>query len=98
MTLINLLFNMKIWKLHLFLCILLFSSFVKTSEFLYDSENDIIYFNNKKYVQLQKENFQDDHTRTISLSEEDLHYLTIQDGSSFYYYVFCIICKSNRLI
>lgn len=88
---------MKIWKLQLFLYILLFSSFVKTSEFLYDSENDIIYFNNKKYVQLQKENFQD-HTRTLSLSEEDLHYLTIEDGSSFYYYVFCIICKSNRLI
>jgi len=84
-------------KLVLFFCILSICSFAKTSEFLYDSENDIVYFNNKKYVQLEKYKHQD-QTRALSLSEEEPQYLTLQDGSSFYYYIFCIICKSNRLI
>jgi hypothetical protein len=88
---------MKIWKLELFLCILSFGSFVATSEFLYDSENDIIFFNNKKYVQLETSSYQA-RMKYIRLSEEEIQYLTPQDGSSFLYYITAIICKSNRLI
>lgn len=83
---------MKLWKLNFFLSILSLISLVKNSEFLYDSDNDIVYFNNKKYVQLERIIY-NKPIPTLRLSEEEgVHYLGLQDGASFYYYIISIIC------
>lgn len=61
-----------------------------SSDFLYDSENDIVYFNNRKYVQIDNPKFQ---LKTLQFNKIGEDNLTISDGATYWYYLISIICK-----
>ena len=55
-----------------------------SSNFTYDSDNDIVYFKGRKFVDI-------DNTKLQLNSQKEN--LTIYDGSPFWYYLLSILCK-----
>ena len=55
-----------------------------SSNFTYDSDNDIVYFKGRKFVDI-------DNTKLQLNSQKEN--LTISDGSPFWYYLLSILCK-----
>ena len=71
---------------YFFIIFLVESSF--STNFLYDNEKDIVYFNNQKYV-----NFDHLQLKSLQLNSVSEENLTISDGDSFWFYVGSIVCK-----
>jgi hypothetical protein len=72
------------------LVFLIFSSlkFVFNSEFLYDAENDVVYYNNKKYALVDQ---YESKLKEFPIALTKEKFLTMEDGAPFYWYMISII-------
>ena len=76
-------------KTQMILILIMSITLSNSSKFIYDSENDIIYFNNLKYIQI-KYNIKSD---IDSLYLTETHTQEVLTTGSFYYYVIMSACK-----